>query len=75
MEKVKNMEKYTDEQFRNASYFREPKIQKIIRNQPGYRRGNLMTIRKAKTGGYRLYALIGNQWMDGSLQDMAVDHV
>jgi hypothetical protein len=43
---------------------------KIISRQPGYRRGQTMSIFKTTGGAYRLYALINGQWMDASLSDL-----
>ncbi len=43
---------------------------KIIGRQPGYRRGQTMSIFKTTGGAYRLYALINGQWMDASLYDL-----
>jgi hypothetical protein len=43
---------------------------KIISRQPGYRRGQTMSIFKTTGGAYRLYALINGQWMDASLYDL-----
>jgi len=43
---------------------------KIISRQPGYRRGQIMSIFKTTGGTYRLYALINGQWMDASLYDL-----
>ena len=48
------------------------KAAKLIRAQPGYRRGHKMRIGKTDNGGKRLYVEICGQWMDGSLQDMAI---
>ena len=42
----------------------------IIADQPGYRRGQLMAIAKATTGGLRLYTRVGDKWMDASLSDI-----
>jgi len=43
---------------------------KIISRQPGYRRGQTMSIFRTTGGTYRLYALINGQWMDASLSDL-----
>ena len=43
---------------------------KIISRQPGYRRGQTMSIFKTVGGTFRLYALISGQWMDASLSDL-----
>lgn len=43
---------------------------KIISRQPGYRRGQTMSIFKTTGGSYRLYALIDRKWMDASLSDL-----
>jgi hypothetical protein len=46
-------------------------MQRTIRAQPGYRRGARMRVaRVAGRKAYRLYVLIGGQWMDGSLADL-----
>ena len=42
-----------------------------IAKQPGYRRGQDMSVRKTSAGGYRLYVLVAGKWMDASLQDLA----
>jgi hypothetical protein len=45
--------------------------QRIIRAQPGYRRGSRMRVaRRAGKKTYRLYVEVGSKWMDGSLEDM-----
>lgn len=43
----------------------------LLRSQPGYQRGEIMTV-KFTNGGVRLYVQVDRAWMDGSLQDMAV---
>ncbi len=43
---------------------------KIISRQPGYRRGQTMSIFKTTGGAYRLYAFINGKWMDASLYDL-----
>jgi hypothetical protein len=46
-------------------------LQKVIRAQPGYRRGAMMRVsRVSGRKAYRLYVQVGGQWMDASLQDM-----
>jgi hypothetical protein len=46
-------------------------MQKVIRAQPGYRRGVIMRVARVEgSKAYRLYVLVGGQWMDASLQDM-----
>jgi hypothetical protein len=42
----------------------------IIRDQPGYRRGEEMAIMKATSGGFRLFVRVSGKWMDGSLNDL-----
>ena len=44
---------------------------RMIASQPGYRRGERMSILKTK-GGYRLYCEVGGKWMDASLNDLEV---
>lgn len=44
---------------------------KIITSQPGYSRGCSWVVRRAVTGGYRLYVLVGHTYMDASMQDVA----
>lgn len=61
-----NWAKYDGKVFRTAA---EIGIRSLAK-QPGYRRGQQMSIRKATTGGYRLYVLISGTWMDGSLSDL-----
>jgi hypothetical protein len=46
------------------------KAASIIREQPGYRRGEVMAVLPAKSGGRRLYVDVQGQWMDASLQDI-----
>lgn len=43
----------------------------IIRSQPGYQRGEVMTVRFVD-GGVRLYTRVGHDWMDASLQTVSV---
>lgn len=46
-------------------------MQRIIRAQPGYRRGSRMRVmRVAGSRAYRLYVDVSGRWMDGSLSDM-----
>jgi len=47
---------------------------KIIKDQPGYRRGQTMAIHKttAGLGAYRLFTLVSGRWMDASLQDLPI---
>ena len=40
-----------------------------LRSQPGYRRGNLMTVRFVDDGA-RLYTQVGREWMDASLKNI-----
>ena len=45
--------------------------QKIIRAQPGYRRGSRMRVMLvAGRKAYRLFVAVSGRWMDGSLKDM-----
>ena len=42
-----------------------------ISKQPGYDTSHQMSIQKVKgRKAFRLYAAVGNQWMDASLQDL-----
>ena len=41
-----------------------------LTGQPGYRRGEEMSVLRTQSGGYRLYVRICNKWMDASLQDL-----
>lgn len=46
-------------------------MQRTIRAQPGYRRGERMQVKRvAGRKAYRLYVEIGGRWMDASLSDM-----
>jgi hypothetical protein len=46
-------------------------MQRTIRAQPGYRRGAMMRVARVEgSKAYRLYVLVGGQWMDASLHDM-----
>lgn len=58
--------KYDGKVFRSAAEIGV----RLLTQQPGYRRGQEMCIRKTATGGYRLYVLVGKDWMDGSLADL-----
>lgn len=42
----------------------------LLRSQPGYRAGQVMTVRFSSSGAPRLYARVGREWMDASLQDI-----
>lgn len=44
-------------------------VKKVV-SQPGYHRGQRMCIGRNYEQGYRLYVHVGDQWMDGSLQDI-----
>lgn len=49
----------------------DKEMQKQIKAQPGYRRGEQMRVsRVVGRRAHRLYVLVGGQWMDGSLADM-----
>ena len=41
----------------------------VIRAQPGYRAGEVMTVRFTENGA-RLYVRVGREWMDASLQEI-----
>ena len=43
----------------------------LIRSQPGYLRGEIMTVRFVD-GGVRLYTRVDREWKDASLQTIAV---
>ncbi len=46
-------------------------MQRTIRAQPGYRRGERMRVmRVAGREAYRLYVEVSGRWMDGSLADL-----
>jgi len=42
----------------------------IVRSQPGYRRGVLMSVNRTACGGWRLFADVLGRWMDASLEDL-----
>jgi hypothetical protein len=48
-----------------------PCLQKLARQQPGYRSGCACNWRQTMYGGIRLYTEIGGRWMDASLEDVA----
>lgn len=66
------MQKHLDKQFKTAAQMDAPRrIKDIVRRQPGYsRQHGPYRLARAKSGGIRLYALVGDQWMDASLNDI-----
>lgn len=45
-----------------------------LRGQPGYKRGETMTVVFTKTGKPRLYVRVSREWKDASLEDLPTDH-
>ena len=68
-----NWDKYANVTFSNASVL-PGKLQRIIRQQGGYRRGERMQISKVQDrDAYRLYTVVASKLMDASLGDLPIE--
>lgn len=45
-----------------------------LRSQPGYRRGETMTVLFTTSGAPRLYVRVDRDWMDASMEDLPTGH-
>lgn len=46
------------------------KVPVVIRRQPGYAAQGKYVVEQSTSGGYRLYKLVCDKWMDASLADV-----